>query len=82
MQPSTTTLRAYDGHATKSQGIFPHVYMTLAGKKILINIEVVNANLDYNLLMGRNYMYAMRNVASTVFHLMIFPHDGGATNLP
>ena len=42
----------------------------------MIDIEVINAQLDYNLLLGRIYMYAMRAIASTVFCLMIFPHEG------
>ena len=58
-QPSSTTLQAYDVHPTKSQGILPHVPITLARKIVLIDIEVVNAQLDYNLLLGRSYMYAM-----------------------
>ena len=70
------TLQAYDGHPTKSQGILPHVPITLARKTVLIDIEVVNAQLDYNLLLMRSYMYAMRAVTSTVFHLMMFPHEG------
>ena len=74
MQPSTTTLRAYDG-PTRSQCMLPHVPITLVGKTVLIDIEVVNAQLDYNLHLGRCYMYTMRVVASTVFHLMMFPHD-------
>ena len=48
----------------------------LAGKIVLINIEVVNAQLDYNLLLRRSYMYAMRAVTSTIFHLLLFPHEG------
>ena len=76
LQPSSTTLWAYDRHPTKSQGIIPHVPITLAGKIVLIDIEVVNAQLNYNLLLGRSYMYAMRAVTSTVFHLMMFPHEG------
>ena len=48
----------------------------LARKTVLINIKVVNAQLDYNLLLSRMYMYAMRSVASTVFCLMMFPHEG------
>ena len=48
----------------------------LAEKTFLIDIEVINAQLDYNLLLERNYMYAMRVVTSTVFHLMMFPHEG------
>ena len=43
---------------------------------MLIDIEVVNAYLYYNLLLGRSYMYSMRVIASTVFHLMMFPNDG------
>ena len=76
LQPSSTTLRAYDGHPTKSQGILPHVTITLAGKTVLIDTEVFNAQLDYDLLLGRSYMYAMRVVASTVFCLMMLPHKG------
>ena len=59
LQPSSTTLRAYDGHPTKAQGILPHVPIMLAGKTVLINIEVINAQLDYNLLLERSYMYSM-----------------------
>ena len=73
---SSTTLRADDGHPTTSQGILPHVPIMLAEKTVLIDFEVVNAQLDYNLLLGRSYMYTMRAVTSTVFHLMMFPHKG------
>ena len=70
------TVWAYDGHPTKAQGILPHFPITLAGKIVLIDIEVVNAQLDYNLLLERSYMYAMQAVTSTIFHLMMFPHEG------
>ena len=76
LQPSSTTLWDYDGHPTKSQGILPHAPITLDEKTVLIDIEVVNAQLDYNLLLGRSYIYAMRATASTVFLLMMFPHEG------
>ena len=76
LQPSSINLWAYDGHPIKAQGILPHVPITLARKKVLIDIEVVNAQLDYNLLLRRSYLYAMRAVASTVFYLMMFPHQG------
>ena len=65
---------AYDGHPTKAQEILPHVPITLSGNTVLINIEVVNAQLDYNLLLERSYMYAMKAVASTIFYLMMVPH--------
>ena len=43
---------------------------------MLIDIKVVNTQLDYNLLLGRSYMYAMQAVASTVFRILMFPHNG------
>ena len=39
LQPSSTTLWDYDGHPTKSQGILPHVPITLSKKTVLIDIE-------------------------------------------
>ena len=42
----------------------------------MIDIEVINTQLDYKLLLERSYMYAMRAVVSTVFRLMMFPHEG------
>ena len=42
---------------------------------MLIDIEVVNAQLDYNLLRGHSYMYAMQIVSSIVFLLLMFPRD-------
>jgi hypothetical protein len=48
----------------------------LGGKTILIDIEVINALLDYNILFERSYMYAMKAVASSVFWTIMFPHNG------
>ena len=59
LQSSSMTVWDYDGHPTKSQGILPHVPIMLAEKTVLIDIKVINAQLDYNLLLGRSYMYAM-----------------------
>ena len=70
------TPQAYDGHPTKAQGILPHVPIMLSGKIVMIDIEVINAQLDYKLLLRRSYMYTMRAISSTVFHLMMFPHEG------
>jgi hypothetical protein len=42
----------------------------------MIDIEVIDAQLDYNILSVRNYMYAMKAVASSVFRMMMFPHNG------
>jgi hypothetical protein len=58
------------------EGLFQNVPIELGGKTILIDIEVINASLDYNILFGRSYMYAMKAVASSIFQTMMFPHNG------
>ena len=32
--------------------------------------------MDFNLFLGRDYVYAMKAVVSTLFHVMSFPHNG------
>jgi hypothetical protein len=41
-----------------------------------VEIEVVDVSLDYNLLLGRNWTYAMFVFVSSVFHTLCFPHQG------
>jgi hypothetical protein len=65
--PSAITLRAYNGRPSSPEGIFQNVPIELRGKTILIHIIVINAPLDYNILFGHSYMYAMKVVASSVF---------------
>jgi hypothetical protein len=65
--PFSITLRAYDGQPYSSEGLFQNVPVELRGKTILIDIEVINAPLDYNILFSHSYMYAMKVIASSVF---------------
>jgi len=76
LTPSTISLKAYDGHPSKPQGLHQNVPIELGGKKVHIDIEVIDAPLDYNILLGRNFMYAMKSIASSVFRLLMFPLDG------
>jgi hypothetical protein len=41
-----------------------------------VEVEVVDAPLDYNLLLGHNWTYAMIVIISSVFHIIFFPHEG------
>jgi hypothetical protein len=41
-----------------------------------VEVEVVDAPLDYNLLLGHNWTYAMVSIISSVFHTLCFPHQG------
>jgi hypothetical protein len=57
------------------EGLFQNVLVELGGKTILIDIEVIDAPLDYKILFERSYMYAMKVVASSMFFTMVFPHN-------
>jgi hypothetical protein len=74
--PSAITLRAYDGRPSSLERLFQNVPIEIEGKTILIDIEVIDAPLDYNILFGRSYMYAMKAVASSVFRTIMFLHNG------
>lgn len=45
-------------------------------KTISIEFKVVDGPLYYNLLLGRTLVYAMSDIISTYFHMIIFPHKG------
>jgi hypothetical protein len=65
--PSAIKLQAYDGRPSSPEGLFQNVPVELGGKTVLIHIEVIDTALDYNILFGHSYMYAMKAVASSVF---------------
>ena len=47
----------------------------ICGKTIHVDIEFIDAPLDYNILLGRNYTYVMSVITSMFFHKMCFPHE-------
>jgi hypothetical protein len=73
---SQTVLKAFDGHVFSPHGILTAFPIELGGKTVTVEVEVVNAPLDYNLLLGFSWFYPMRVVASTVYRLVHFPHLG------
>jgi hypothetical protein len=73
---SPTLLTAFDGHSFRPHGIIPSFPVQLGGKTVCIEVEVVDASLDYNLLLGRIWTYAMQAVVTTVFWVLLFPHEG------
>ena len=69
---SLTVLKAFDGHVFKPHKIITALLAEIEGKTI--DVEVTDATLDYNLLLGCTWFYAMKFVASTIFQLLCFPH--------
>lgn len=67
-------MEAFDGREYRLYGILQHLPITLEGKTVEVEVEVVDANLIYNLLLGRSWTYSMRAVASSLFRVIRFPH--------
>jgi hypothetical protein len=68
-------LRTFYGHGFHPHGILQSLPIQLGGKTVIVDVEVVNAPLDYNLLLGRSWFYAMTVIASLVFRCVQFPHQ-------
>ena len=56
LKPFVIILRAYDGHPSTLIGLYQNFLVFLAGKTVHIDIEVLDAHLDYKILLGWSYM--------------------------
>jgi hypothetical protein len=48
----------------------------LEGEASTVEVEVFDAPLDYNLLLGRSWIDSMCAIVSTLFRVIRFPHQG------
>ena len=60
-------LKYFDGQGFQTPSLLPTLSVELGGKIVSIQVEVVDAPLDYNILLGRNWFYVMTVIALTVF---------------
>jgi hypothetical protein len=74
--PVTQNLLAFNRRTSQPLGTLPQFPITLGGKTVFIDVMVVQDPLDFSLLLGRDYVYAMKAIVSTLFHVISFPHDG------
>ena len=74
--PATNQILAFNQRPTAPLGILSQFPITLEEKTVCIDVMVVQSPLDFNLLLGRDYVYAMKAVVSTLFRVMYFLHDG------
>jgi hypothetical protein len=61
--------------------IIPQFPITLGGKTILIDMLVMPCPLEFNILLGRDYVYAMKVVVSMIFRVMHFLHNGSIVTI-
>jgi hypothetical protein len=76
LAPVTQNLLAFNRRTSQTLGTLPQFPVTLGGKTVFIDVMVVQDPLDFSLLLGRDYVYAMKVIVSTLFRVIYFPHDG------
>ena len=74
--PLNTLLTAFDGRSFCPHGILLDFKIKLEGKAVFVEVEVIDAPLDYNLLLGRSWTYAMSAIASVILQVVVFLHEG------
>ena len=74
--PITQNLLAFNGRTSQPLGILLKFPITLGGNTIYIDVMVVQVPLYFNFLLGRDYVYVMGALVSSLFHVVLFPHEG------
>jgi hypothetical protein len=74
--PVMQNLLDFNRRTNQPLGTLPQFPVTLGGKTIFIDVMVVQDPLDFSLLLGQDYVYAMKAIVSTLFCVIYFPHDG------
>ena len=63
----SNSLKDFDGHTFLPKGYLASFPITLNGKTVNVDVEVIERHLDCNLLLGRSWSYAMNAMMSSVF---------------
>ena len=74
-------LKAFYGRVFNPYGILQDLPIEVEGKTVNLEVEVVDAPLDYNLLLGHIWSYKMTVVVSSVFQVIMFPHKGNIVKI-
>jgi len=74
--PATHNLLGFNRGTSQPLQILPQFPINFGQKTIYLNVMVVLGPLDYNLLLGCDYVYDMGAIVSTLFQVICFPHEG------
>jgi hypothetical protein len=72
----TQTLFSFNRRANHPSGILPKFPVTLGGKTIFIDVMVFQDPLYFDLILGKDYVYSMKAIVSTLFRVISFSYDG------
>ena len=67
LKPASNHILKFNRSASAPLGIIPQWPITLRGKTICIDDMVVQGPLDFNFLLGHDYMSSMKSMASSLF---------------
>ena len=81
LNQSPTILKDFDGRGFHPFGILQDLPIEVEIKTFNLDVEVVDAPLDYNLLLGQSWSYSMNVIVSSVFRLIMFPHKGNIVKI-
>jgi hypothetical protein len=73
---SSHELLDFDRRPSEYLGVLPQLPILLGEKIVRVDVIVVQGLLDFNMLLGRDYVYAMNAMVSMIFWVMHFPHNG------
>jgi hypothetical protein len=76
LAPVTQNMLSFNRRTSQPLGTLPQFLITLGGRTVVVNVMVVQDPLDFALLLGWDYVYAMKAIVSTFFRVIYFPHDG------
>jgi len=79
--PEMRNLTGFDKGTSRLLGILPNLPITLRRKIVHMNVMVVQGPLDYNILLGRDYIYSMGAIVSSFFRVMCFLREGRVVKL-
>ena len=65
--PEMRNMTGLDKGTSRPLGILPSLPITLRRKIVYLNMMVVQGPLDYNLLLGNDYIYSMGAIFSSFF---------------
>jgi hypothetical protein len=57
----------FDRCPTKFLGILPWLPISLGRKNVLVDVIMMQGSLDFNMILGSDYVYAMNIVVSMFF---------------
>jgi hypothetical protein len=75
LSPISQNILAFNRRTSQHLGTLPQFPVTFGGKTVFIDVMVVQDPLDFALL-GRDYVYAMKAIVSTLFCVISFPQNG------